>query len=684
LLDPILRAPAAVPEAGPPRIVAVGPDGVSLHDATSGARVWRIAAQPDSPPLLLGELVLFAQAGKLVAHEASDGRRRFEVALDGAALLGAALGAQRLVVSTSVATKTGSDARSADGARGGRLVAFDPQDGSLEWEHLLPGRVGAPAIRGDFVFVPWNYQHLCVLEARTGRERLRLGSRDRVVRWVRSEPAGVAFGDRDLRLLAAGAAPLDGPTLALDSSGLPGQPPLRSSGYEPMPAPGSAEAQIGLHFALASAAPARLRDDGSNYLVFFRHVLGFAANGELRFARVLGADVVQAEPTPTGLLVVTRAGELRLLDGRDGRSRLEARLGFEPLAAALAVGALQGAEPPEPPSSLRVMLSTLAHDADSRLVPTRAFAVRALAALPEPEVTRDLLDIYRQGSTPQGLASVIAQQLRLRSSGAEYLVAALTERQDFLEQTEPAPLEAVVPALEQMGAKQALPLLVERMRDHETPLAQLPTVVHAVGVLGERDALAPLRELLRLYRADSSFAAHPGALIEAARAIARIGGEPERAPLEAVANAPGTHPALAREIGRLWLPEADIAAPPAAGPALATAEGRARLGKQDLQAAFAEHAAELRSCVIEELGRNPRLTRLRVAFVAQPDGSTRGMSLSPNGPEMSACLLPHLLELLLFQKAFYEVGYEAANRPTWLSIPLRGLIELGQPRVEGE
>jgi maltose alpha-D-glucosyltransferase/alpha-amylase len=35
-----------------------------------------------------------------------------------------------------------------------------------------------------------------------------------------------------------------------------------------------------------------------------------------------------------------------------------------------------------------------------------------------------------------------------------------------------------------------------------------------------------------------------------------------------------------------------------------------------------------------------------------------------------------LLQLFLFQKAFYEIGYEAANRPTWLSIPVRGVLEL--------
>ena len=32
-----------------------------------------------------------------------------------------------------------------------------------------------------------------------------------------------------------------------------------------------------------------------------------------------------------------------------------------------------------------------------------------------------------------------------------------------------------------------------------------------------------------------------------------------------------------------------------------------------------------------------------------------------------------LLDLYLLEKAAYEVGYEAANRPDWLSIPLSGL-----------
>ncbi len=35
-----------------------------------------------------------------------------------------------------------------------------------------------------------------------------------------------------------------------------------------------------------------------------------------------------------------------------------------------------------------------------------------------------------------------------------------------------------------------------------------------------------------------------------------------------------------------------------------------------------------------------------------------------------------LLRLFLIEKVLYEIGYEAANRPLWLRIPVRGLAGL--------
>ena len=37
---------------------------------------------------------------------------------------------------------------------------------------------------------------------------------------------------------------------------------------------------------------------------------------------------------------------------------------------------------------------------------------------------------------------------------------------------------------------------------------------------------------------------------------------------------------------------------------------------------------------------------------------------------------PPLLDLFLLQKGFYEIGYEVSNRPDWVSIPLRGMLDL--------
>jgi maltose alpha-D-glucosyltransferase/alpha-amylase len=35
-----------------------------------------------------------------------------------------------------------------------------------------------------------------------------------------------------------------------------------------------------------------------------------------------------------------------------------------------------------------------------------------------------------------------------------------------------------------------------------------------------------------------------------------------------------------------------------------------------------------------------------------------------------------LLELFLLQKTLYEISYEAANRPSWITVPVRGLLDL--------
>ncbi|SMF57446.1 trehalose synthase /maltokinase [Tistlia consotensis] len=76
----------------------------------------------------------------------------------------------------------------------------------------------------------------------------------------------------------------------------------------------------------------------------------------------------------------------------------------------------------------------------------------------------------------------------------------------------------------------------------------------------------------------------------------------------------------------------------------------------------------------EAVARRARLWRDRTtsAVLASYRETIAGAPTWPEDPALGE----GLLELFLLQKAVYEIGYELANRPAWLSVPLAGLIDL--------
>ena len=59
------------------------------------------------------------------------------------------------------------------------------------------------------------------------------------------------------------------------------------------------------------------------------------------------------------------------------------------------------------------------------------------------------------------------------------------------------------------------------------------------------------------------------------------------------------------------------------------------------------------------------------AFLSTYLDAMQGSGLLPE----AETALSALLELHLLEKALYELGYELNNRPDWVRIPLRGLLE---------
>jgi hypothetical protein len=305
---------------------------------------------------------------------------------------------------------------------------------------------------------------------------------------------------------------------------------------------------------------------------------------------------------------------------------------------------LPATAPIEPALPLRSGLLAIALDLDARLVPARAYAAAELGALPDPEASADLLEIHRRSSTPPELARVVADALRSRRTGLVHLIDALLARPDFLTQSKPAPLAVLAPALVDAREQRAVPNLVQRMLDHETPLSVLPTVVRAVVELGDASVVAPLLAFVRLYRNDTSFDESPEALVEAARGVRKHAGAEGEALLATLSADGRLRPALAAGLLALRTGGARPAhaTAVAAAPAPPAPPLPRTLSQAAVDATFREHAADVDACLTAELARNPKLTQLRIAFVAESDGSVHSVQLVPGDQTLVDCLQPRV------------------------------------------
>ncbi|HEY8495317.1 MAG TPA: hypothetical protein VIN04_15590, partial [Myxococcota bacterium] len=522
-----------------------------------------------------------------------------------------------------------------------------------------------------------------ILDGATGVERARLRSTDDVISWAFDHPTGVYYGGRGIYRLTerSVSGTRSGSTHVRPPLGeLPRQPEsIWPDGFLPQPGTRSARGRIRVYFSPAPAPDdGTIRVEGDHYyFVYYRYVFAFDLEGNLRWARILEQDVINAQALPQGLLTVGEQGQMRLLDRETGGDRwardLEAQLASVEIDAA---GFDPGGETPEA-RPLRQSLNEVVLDPDNRLVAARAYAVTQLAHIEDPEVTRDLLDLYQQRSMPGALKEALREALRGRRSGEQYLMEALARRYDYLEDTQAPPLEAIVPALLEMQHTAAVPRLINHMMDHETPAEVLPLVVEAVVRLGGAEAVPALRNFLVLYHADSTFegpvadappaqqGGEPVVARPEARAIALAAagifehGGPEGRELLASLSGEGarTHEPLAAHIRGLYQAEREAEEQRrreeerAAQLALEEQQRQVeaalpvRLSQEQINQTFAENADALRECIAGELERNPRLMQVRLVFLLSSDGRASELAVAPNGPELTQCLQERVAQI---------------------------------------
>ena len=632
-IDPIQPAPDlhAAPEAALVAFVAESrANELAVYDIQAARLRFRVSQALHSRPQILRDVVVATDDhGQLLGFDLETGARRFGVPTARTSWLGA-VQVGRLVIFTTTSLSF------RPGERGSTVTAIDSHTGALAWERNVPYTLSRPSAVGERVFLISDHADVWELDARSGSPRGCARSTSEPVEWLAADASGLWLGASDARRLAL-PGNMAG-SLALPLAALPGRPALQASSYEAVPAGRSAHGRVAVidAFEPGAAAPHLLGD--RYFFVFYRQLFAYRGDGQLSWARLLDADVARVHLAGPWLVLIDEDGWLQLLNADDGsardRMRLATRLSSADVRAAQLTVAATSAETARP---LRNALAEIASDTDARLLPGRLLAVAALAAQEDPAATSDLLHIYAQTGAPTALRDRIAALMPSRKLGTEYWLDALLEHYDFLEDRSSPPLAAIVPGLLAARETRAVPRLVDRLFDPETRLDELEGLVNAIAELGDQSASQPLAKFLAMYHADTAFAEQPAPLLAAARALLKRGGAQAEL-VQQLVQAPITLPGLRTSLSELAATPTPTSQAPASAAPLATAPLPAMLDDAAVKRTMAEHAEDLRVCILSELARNPSLRQVRLSFVVKKGGDFAGLQVLPDHPELQQCL----------------------------------------------
>lgn len=544
-------APTPVNSSGQPRMFALeagSPKTIVAFDLAAGKVLWKAEGDVLSRIAVGGDFIVELEGKRLVARDQGRGAPRWQVDLSGT-FVGAAADRERAYVVTK------------DGGTWW-IAAYDGNRGDQLWKHDAPGQLGAPAAHGGVVYVPFLNQWLSIIDGKTGAHLTRLRGIDEQISMLRVTSTVAYYGSKQgVFRLDNRSASGKRETASYGQVKIPPQLERTSYGrdaYDPIQAAYTAADRARVLWASEPTETGPMKLAGDGYAIhYFRYVLGFDLRGELRWAyshpRV---ELVEAEHTGHVIVGVSTTGEVVAIEPNTGAIRARKSLG----TTAPVLGATFDADGWSPSSEREPIetvpaLVAIARDHDARFDRVKELAVGALAKLPGPEVTSELLAVLSDTRAPQRLKDTVVDLLvQRRDPGSlPVLTTQLAIHADYLAHTQPDDLAPVAKAIaglrdvpvDPKQASAALAALQGHLDDGNTATADLVLVIDAMAAIGGAAARPALWSHLLLYHADDDLGADAAWQKAIVIALDTDAGPGDRALLRHVAKDPRTQPGLA-------------------------------------------------------------------------------------------------------------------------------------------
>lgn len=535
-------APPMTPAAAAPAL-ALGNDGTRLVGAPLDAVLrWHDVGRDITAAFLAPPIVVASEGKQLGARAAPTGGGFWSIPAPQGQLSSASDDGAATAVGLRLPARGES-----------RVIVYDRKGVTL-LQITSQERLGTPALLQGKLYLPWAQDALSVIDvkARSELTRIRLPARaDHALSSARGELVLVG----GLQFFPLRPGPVT--AVALPARPLPGSPgSVLPYDVEPLLAP----AVVGAPRLIADHA--RVLQRSGHYLyVHDRVSLGLNLDGaRLDWLHVAPQRVLGAAALASGFVLCDAAGTLYVLS--DDGSLLD-RIQLSPgklQSCALRPGLVRtpGA-PPRSPGPLIDQLGTALRLTDPALVELQRFLLNELAARPEPEATRLLLEIASASTTQLTLQSNAADLLALRKNGVEYMLKALGA--DPGSGVQP-PVRALADALAGLNVREATPLLVADLNDPTHSSETIAHVTKALEKLAGPGDYEPLRVFFMLHRATADDQYWVEASVAAARTLLRIGGESGKAVVQLAVDDPLTVAAVRGELSRLLASPVSGADPP--------------------------------------------------------------------------------------------------------------------------
>jgi PQQ-like domain len=515
--------------------------GVRLDHSPSETRPWRAELTVSGPPVLAPGVVVVGSGQELVALSSENGQRLWAVPARGAGLLAATADAEQTALLLG-------------DRRGRRWISVYDRALRERLRVTAEGQLGGPALLGGALLVPTGEGYVSAVDVGAGTElgRIHPGSAPLHPLWM----TGILFfGGPPWVQVTGEAAPY-----ALPRRPLP--EPVRNGPADPLSPGAGARAEDVTELYVD---PTRAASDARDIYMATYGRIAFGLEreqGALAWVVALPGRALSAAAVTGGFAVCDDSGSVRLVAAQSGRVERQWQLVRERRvmlgeprlrACALAGGRVLGADPERaqalPPELLLDQLARVLALSDPTLTDAQRFLSRELAARPEPEATRLLIELVTRRSLDRVLQSEAEDLLATRRNGQDQMLAALSDAGARGELRLP-PIAPLGEALAALGERRAAPLLARQLNRPAHTASAIARAAAALEELASEAEYAELSVFFSLHRTNADGAEWVAAVVSIGRTLLRVGGQKARTLLQFAMRDPLTVPEVKRALER--------------------------------------------------------------------------------------------------------------------------------------